>query len=106
MIPPAPAPAPKPTQQPRVPAASPAITLECRFSISLERAPSEMRVGAVRVAIKRATSGAKSYSVEELAKGQHLPPGTIEGILVIPGDVDGTRGSTLNQNSNRVPPKR
>jgi hypothetical protein len=100
-----PGPAPKQTQHGRVP--SPSISLVCRFSISLDEAPSNaMRVGAVRVAIKRGTSTKKGFSVEELEPGQSPPAGTIEAMLIIPGDVDGTRELTIQQLGKVAPPRR
>jgi hypothetical protein len=47
-----------------------------------------VRIGAIRVAITGSIEGAKSFSVERLEKGQPLPAGATEGMLVLTGAVD------------------
>jgi hypothetical protein len=42
-----------------------------------------VRMDAIRVAIKRATPDARSFSVEQLDADQPLPPGTVEALLVL-----------------------
>jgi len=46
------------------------------------------RMGAIRVAIKKPTPNAMSFSVERLDVNQPLPPGAVEALLVLAGDVD------------------
>ena len=61
-----------------------------------------MRVGAIRVAIRR-SPGAKSFSVEQLDAGQKLPAGTVEGMLVIAEDVDVQRREPVLRDSRELP---
>jgi hypothetical protein len=49
-----------------------------------------MRIGAIRVAITASSSDAKSFSVERLEPGQASPPGTMEAMLVLTGEIDGS----------------
>jgi hypothetical protein len=48
----------------------------------------QARMGAIRVAIKKPTPAARSFSVERLDAHQPLPAGAVEGLLVMAGDVD------------------
>jgi hypothetical protein len=91
MIPPGPA--SKTPQPSRSPNPSPALSFLCQLSISPDRPISErtMRVGAIRVAIRRTSPGGKCFSVEQLDAGQELPAGTTEGMLVVARNVDGAR---------------
>jgi hypothetical protein len=43
---------------------------------------------AIRVAIKLPAPGARSFSVERLDAHQPLPPGAVEAVLVLAGDID------------------
>jgi hypothetical protein len=106
MVPPRPA--REQAENSRVPAPSPSIPLVCGFSISLDQTASEatMRVGAVRVAIKRTTSTSKCFSVEALDPGQNPPAGSIEAMLILPGDVVGTQESTIKPVGKGAPPRR
>lgn len=49
-----------------------------------------MRIGAIRVAITASNPDAKSFSVERLEPGQSSPPGTMEAMLVLTGEIDGS----------------
>lgn len=46
------------------------------------------RMEAIRVAVKKPTPNAPSFSVERLDAHQPLPPGAVEAVLVLVGDVD------------------
>jgi hypothetical protein len=49
-----------------------------------------MRIGAVRVAVKGSIYDAKSFSVERLEPGQRSPAGSMEAMLVLTGEIDGS----------------
>jgi hypothetical protein len=49
-----------------------------------------MRIGSIRVAITGSIREAKSFSVDRLEKGQSAPPGTMEAMLVLTGEIDGS----------------
>jgi hypothetical protein len=72
---------------------SPSLSFICQLSISPDRSVSEhtMRVGAIRVAIRRTSPGGKCFSVEQLDAGEELPAGTTEGMLVVARNVDASR---------------
>jgi hypothetical protein len=72
------------------PSGSSPITVTCQLSISANQpvGESRVRIAAVRVAMKKPTRNAKSLSVERLDRGQRLPAGTIEAMLVITGEID------------------
>jgi hypothetical protein len=48
-----------------------------------------MRVGSIRVAISGSLE-TKSLSVERLEKGQPVPEGAMEAMLVLTGPIDGS----------------
>jgi hypothetical protein len=93
MIPPRPA--AKIDQPSRSPHESPSLSFVCQVSISADQPTSErtMRVGAIRVAIRRMSPAAKCFSVEQLDAGEELPAGTTEGMLIVAGNVDAVRES-------------
>jgi hypothetical protein len=94
MIPPSPAAKlPQPSLSPNE---SPSLSFVCQFSISADQPTSErtMRVGAIRVAIRKTSPGAKRFSVEQLDAGEELPVGTTEGMLIVAGNVDAARESS------------
>jgi hypothetical protein len=72
------------------PSGSSPITVTCQLSISANQpvGESRVRIAAVRVAKKKPTRNAKSFSVDRLDRGQRLPAGTIEAMLVITGEID------------------
>jgi hypothetical protein len=49
-----------------------------------------MRIGAIRVAIKGSIHETKSLSVERLDEDEPPPPGSIEGMLVLTGPIEGS----------------
>jgi hypothetical protein len=49
-----------------------------------------MRIGSIRVAITGSIRDAKSFSVERLEKGESLPAGAMEAMLVLTGEIDGS----------------
>jgi hypothetical protein len=49
-----------------------------------------MRIGAIRVAIKSLILDAKSFSVERLKKGQRVPDGMTEAMLVVTRAIGGS----------------
>ena len=69
---------------------SPLISIACQLSVSVDQPLTErsMRVGATRVAIKKATRNEKSFSVERLDPGQRLPVGMMEAMLVFAEEID------------------
>jgi hypothetical protein len=85
-----PPPAPKIVLPASKPSGSSPISLTCQLSISTDQPQSEshVRIAAIRVAIRKPTRSAKSFSVERLDRGQRLPAGTIEAMLVITGELD------------------
>jgi hypothetical protein len=106
MIPPGPAARiPQPSRSPNP---SPSLSFVCQLSISADRPVSErmMQVGAIRVAIKRTSPGGKTFFVEQLDAGQGLPAGTIEGMLVVAGNVDGLREPPTEQLGERPSSRR
>jgi hypothetical protein len=87
MVPPAPsATVPRSVRDPALP---PSVSIVCQLSISPDVPSAEpgLRLGAIRVAIKK--TGAKNFSVEQLAAGQELPAGTTEGMLVVARKIEG-----------------
>ena len=77
------------------PTSSPSISFVCRLSVSADQPLTErsVRVGATRVAVRRATGNPKSFSVERLDSGQPLPAGTTEAMLIFAEDFDGSPGA-------------
>ena len=57
-----------------------------------DKPPTErtMRIGAIRVAIRGSIHETKSLSVERLDKDEPTPAGSIEGMLVLTGPIDGS----------------
>jgi len=49
-----------------------------------------MRIGPIRVAIMGSIGDAKSFSVERLEKGEPVPAGATEAMLVLTGEIDGS----------------
>jgi hypothetical protein len=49
-----------------------------------------MRIGAIRVAIRGSIHETKSLSVERLDEDEPTPPGSIEGMLVLTGPIEGS----------------
>jgi hypothetical protein len=62
----------------------------CQPSMAAEQPVAERkaRMDAIRVAIKKPAPNARSFSVERLDPHQPLPPGAVEALLVLAGDVD------------------
>ena len=56
-----------------------------------------VRLGAIRVAVKKPTGNAKSFSVERLDTGQRLPAGTMEAMLVLMGETDSSSEPQTDQ---------
>jgi hypothetical protein len=83
-------PPPLPARASSLPAPSPPISFLRERSMAAEQPVIERkgRMGTIRVAIKRPTPNARSFSVERLDPHQPLPPGTIEALLVLADDVD------------------
>jgi hypothetical protein len=65
------------------------ISSVCQRPMGAERAVTEHqpRLSTIRVAIKKPTPGARSFSVERLDAHQRLPPGAVEALLVLADDV-------------------
>jgi hypothetical protein len=83
-------PPPLPASASPPPAHSPARSFIRERSI-VEVAPvteRKVRMDTMRVAIKKPTPNGRSFSVERLGAHQALPPGTVEALLVLAGDVD------------------
>jgi hypothetical protein len=97
-----------PIQHARSGATPPSISTASGVSISVGRVASESlpRISAIRVALKRTTSTAKSYSLEVLDPGQPSPAGTIEAMLIVPSHVGGRGEGGVEQAGKRTPPKR
>ena len=83
-------PPPLPVGASSLPAPSPPISSVYQRSAAVEQPVTERkaRMGAIRVAIKKPTPNARSFSVERLDAHQPLPPGAVEAVLVLTGDVD------------------
>jgi hypothetical protein len=83
-------PPPLPTRASSLPAPSKANSFIRERAIPAgQPAPErQMRMGAIRVAIKQPTPAARSFTVERLDADQSLPPGAVEGLLVLARDVD------------------
>jgi hypothetical protein len=73
-----------------LPAPSPPISSVYQRSMAAEDPVTLPKAGmaAIRVAIMRPTLSARSFSVERLGAHQPLPPGAVEAVLVLAGDVD------------------
>ena len=86
-------PPPLPGQASSVPAPSSPVSFIRAPATASEQPATEhkARMGAIRVAIKKPTPNARSFSVERLDARQPLPPGTVEALLVLAGDVDEPR---------------
>jgi len=70
-----------------VPAHSPPSSIRQRAVPVQQPAPErKVRIGAIRVALKRPTAEARSFSVERLDEGQPLPPNCVEAVLVLADD--------------------
>ena len=69
---------------------SPSMSITCQLSVSTGQPLMErrMRVGAARVAIKKAPRNEKAFSVERLDPGQGLPEGMMEAMLVFAEEID------------------
>jgi hypothetical protein len=72
------------------PSVAPTISFVCQLSISPDQPLTEraMRIGAIRVALRKPTPNARTFSVERLDSGQRLPAGAIEAMLVLTGVSD------------------
>jgi len=81
-------PPPLPAGASSVPAPSPPTSSVYQRSMAAEQPVTEREVRAIRVAIKKPMPNAGSFSVERLDAHQPLPPGAVEALLVLPGDVD------------------
>lgn len=83
-------PPPLPAAALPLPTPSPPISSVYQRSMAAEQPVTECkaRLGAIRVAIKQPTLNARSFSVERLDPHQPLPPGAVEALLVLVGDVD------------------
>jgi hypothetical protein len=84
-------PPPLPARASSLPTPSPPpISSVYQRSMAAEKPGTERkaRMGAIRVAIKKPTPNARSFSVERLDAHQPLPAGAVEGLLVLAGDVD------------------
>ena len=55
-----------------------------------------MRMGAIRVAITGSIRDAKSFHVERLEAGQRSPAGTMEAMLVLTGEIEGSLEMTTH----------
>ena len=84
-------PPPLPTRASSLPTPSPPISSVYQRSMAAEQPVTErkVRMGTIRVAIKKPTPNTRSFSVERLDAHQQLPPGAVEALLVLAGDVDG-----------------
>jgi hypothetical protein len=82
-------PPPLPTHASSLPAPSPPITFVRELSNAAPQpvAERQVRMGAIRVAIKKPTPNARSFSVERLDAHQPVPPGAVEALLVLADDV-------------------
>jgi hypothetical protein len=69
---------------------SPSMSIASQLSVSADQPLTErsMRIGATRVAIKKAARNEKSFSVERLDAGQRLPVGMMEAMLVFAEEID------------------
>jgi hypothetical protein len=83
-------PPPLPTHASSLPAPSPPISSVVQRSMAAEHPVIERRgrIDAIRIAIKKPTRNARSFSVERLDANQPLPSGAVEALLVLAGDVD------------------
>jgi hypothetical protein len=83
-------PPPLPASASSRPAPSQPISFIRAPAIAVEQPVTErnVRMDAIRVAIKKPTPTSRSFSVERLGAHQPLPPGTVEALLVLAGDVD------------------
>ena len=83
-------PPPLPASASSLPAPSTPISSVYQRSVPAERpvAERQARMGAIRVAIKKPTANARSFSVERLDADQPLPPGAVEALLVLAGDIE------------------
>ena len=83
-------PPPLPAPASSLPAPSQPISSVYQRSTAAKQPVTERkaRMGAIRVAIKTPTRNARSFSVERLDAHQPLPPGAVEALLVLAGDVD------------------
>ena len=83
-------PPPLPAHASSLPAPSQPISSVYQRSRAAEQPVTERkaRMGAIRVAIKKPTPNARSFSVERLDAHQPLPSGSVEALLVLAGDVD------------------
>jgi hypothetical protein len=83
-------PPPLPARASSLSTPSPPISSVYQRTMAAEQPGTERRarMGAIRVAIKKPTLNAQSFSVERLDAHQPLPRGAVEGLLVLAGDVD------------------
>jgi hypothetical protein len=83
-------PPPLPAGASSLPAPSPPISsvYQRPMAAQLPVTETKARMGVIRVAIKKPTPNARSFSVERLDAHQPLPPGAVEALLVLAGDVD------------------
>jgi hypothetical protein len=81
---------PPPLPVSSLPAPSAPISFLRQRSTAAEQPVTErnVRMSTIRVAITKPTPNARSFSVERLDAHQPLPPGTVEALLVLAGDVD------------------
>jgi hypothetical protein len=49
-----------------------------------------VRIASLRVALKESLANAKTITVERLTKGEPVPAGALEAVLVITGEIDGS----------------
>jgi len=65
-----------------------------------------MRIGSIRVAVGSSTLNAKSLFIERLEKGEPVPAGAMEAMLVLTGEIDGSLVmETHLPVTHRTPPK-
>ncbi|HMI88628.1 MAG TPA: hypothetical protein VK550_31330 [Polyangiaceae bacterium] len=83
-------PPPLPASASSLPAPSTPISSVYQRSMAAQQPVIERkaRLGAIRVAIKKQAPNVRSFSVERLDAHQPLPPGAVEALLVLTGEVD------------------
>jgi hypothetical protein len=70
----------------------PPVSYVCELSTPVDELLDEhtIRVGAIRVAITGSIRDEQAFFVERLEPGQRSPPGTMEAILVLTGELEGS----------------
>ena len=78
---------------------SPLMSITCQLSVSAGQPLTErnLRVGATRVAIKKAGRNERTFSVERLDPGQGLPVGMMEAMLVFAEEIDDSPESEADE---------